>query len=343
MKLRLPLLLALLPALMAGAGMARAPAERDAGRERLAPYAVSHPLPVPVRFVEGVVSTGDDESHPTLSEDGRRLYFLKNAANFNHWTIVISTYRDGRWGTPEVAPFSGQFADADVSFSRDESVLYFVSMRPTAPGGPPKTDTDIWRMRRQGSTWGEPERLAEVSSDDSEWYPNVTDSGALYFGSGRRSGNVGVNGSSDLWRARWANGRFGEPENLGPVINTPGNEIEAWVARDESTLIFASNARPDGLGAYDLYVSYNCDGTWTTPRSLGEPINSRGWDFSPRMSPDGKYFFFTSNRSFTDKPLDRRLDYAALLARVRAPGNGLRDIYQVDAAALGLNRSCPPP
>jgi hypothetical protein len=50
----------------------------------------------------------------SFSEDGRRLYFLKNAANFNHWTIVISTYRDGRWGTPEVAPFSGQFADADV-------------------------------------------------------------------------------------------------------------------------------------------------------------------------------------------------------------------------------------
>ncbi|MGH7562809.1 MAG: hypothetical protein ACREK5_00070 [Gemmatimonadota bacterium] len=71
-------------------------------------------------------------------------------------------------------------------------------------------------------------------------------------------------------------------------------------------------------------------------RNLGRPINSPGWDFSPRLSPDRSYLCFGSNRRFTD----RLLDCDELLARTRSPGNGLRDIYQVDMAALAIFFAC---
>ncbi|HEY7546407.1 MAG TPA: exo-alpha-sialidase, partial [Blastocatellia bacterium] len=89
---------------------------------------------------------------------------------------------------------------------------------------------------------------------------------------------------------------------------------------------------------FDLYVSYNDKGVWTRPENLGDTINSSAWDFSPKISPDGKYFFFTSNRGFADKPLEKRLTYEELTARLHSPSNGLRDIYQIDVSALKLKR-----
>lgn len=298
------------------------------------PYASEQPLPEPVVFAPGVISTGDDEAHPTFTSDGRTLYFIKNTPTFNHWAIVISHFEDGRWTMPEVAPFSGRYNDADVAFSQDGSTLFFVSNRPTEEEGVPKVDTDIWRMRKTSSGWSDPERIAVLSSPGFEWFPTVTDDGTIYFGSERREGNHGPEGTSDLWRAQWVNGHYTKPENLGDVINTPGQDIEAYIASDESFMIFSSNGRADTHGAYDLYISYRHDGRWSEPQNLGTPINSEGWEFGAKPSPDGEYLFFTSNRGFFDRPLEHRLTYEELIEKLRSPGNGLRDIYQVDADVL---------
>lgn len=293
------------------------------------------PFPEPVLVGPGVISTGDDESHPTIAPDGT-LWFLKNAPAFNHWTIVTSRLEAGRWSVPEVAPFSGRHGDADVSFTAGGDTMLFISTRPTAPGAPPRRDTEIWRLVRTAAGWGEPEHLAALGSPLFEWFPTVAANGTIYFGSERAEGNHGPAGTSDLWRARLVNGRYTEPENLGPVINTPGEDIEGWIAPDESLLIFASRGRPDTRGSYDLYVSFQRDGRWTEPRNLGDAVNTTGWEFGARLTPDGKRLLFTSTRGRFDRPLDRRLDYAGLLDAIRGPGNGLRDIYQVDAAALAL-------
>lgn len=190
-----------------------------------------------------------------------------------------------------------------------------------------KDDTDIWMMDRTATGWSEPKHLgAPVNSEANEWFPTVAASGTLYFGSERPGGK----GRVDIWRTRRVDGRYRDPENLGDPINSAASETEPYVSPDERFLILAAASRPDGKGAYDLYVSYNRQGTWTTPENLGEPINSTEWDFSPKMSPDGNYFFFTSSRGFADTPLTKRLTYDELLARLHRSGNGLRDIYQVD-------------
>ena len=323
---------AVLIAAMAALAFARCGKSSDARSTYGAPAA----LPRPVVFAPGVISTGDDDAHATFTAGGDSVYFIKSTPTFGHWTVLISHFANGAWSTPEVAPFSGRYHDADVAIAPDGRSMFFVSNRPASAGAKPREDTDIWVMRRGPGGWGEPEHLAPLASDGNEWFPTVTKSGTVYFGSERREGNHGPAGTADLWRARLVNGHYTEPENLGDVINTAGQDIEGYIAPDESFLIFSSNGQPDTRGSYDLYISYQRDGQWTKPRNLGDSINSDGWDFGAKISPDGKYLFFTSNRGVLDKPLPRQLDYRELIEAIRSPGNGLRDIYQVDVSALGL-------
>jgi Tol biopolymer transport system component len=297
------------------------------------PYTVNHALPAPVVFAPGI-SSGDDEAHVTFTPDGKTLYFIKDTPNFNRWTICISHFVNGRWSPPEVAPFSGQYNDADVFITRDGNTLFFVSDRPVS--GQPRDNTDIWMMKKSGAAWSDPQHIDELSSPGNEWFPTAADNGTIYFGSERRPGNKGPEGTADLWRSRYMNGHYSEPENLGDAINTASEDIEAYVAPNESYIIFSSKGRKDTHGSYDLYVSYKRNGKWSEPQNLGDVINSKGWEFGAKISPDGKYLFFTSNRGFTDTPLVRPLNYKDLIDKIRNPGNGLRDIYQVDVSALHL-------
>lgn len=175
---------------------------------------------------------------------------------------------------------------------------------------------------------------ARVNSSGSEWYPTVAANGTIYFGSDREGGK----GRTDIYRCRLADGRYTEAENLGDRINTPFNEFEALIAPDESFLILMAGGHPDGRGGFDLYISFSREGIWTKPRNLGAKINSIGNEYSPMISPDRKYFFWTSTRGFADNPLEKRLNYRELMSRLRSARNGLGDIYYIDLTALNIEQ-----
>jgi hypothetical protein len=283
----------------------------------------------PVLVAPGVVSTGDDEAHATLSPNGRRLYFLKSTPSFDFWTLAVSEWRGTAWSRPRTLPFSGQYSDGDLAFAPDGKRAYFVSRRPV--DGVPRSDTEIWTVEVTAGGFGEPKHVPALSSLGDEWFPTLTRDGTMYFGSSRPGGE----GGHDIWRAAVMDGVIQRPENVGPPVNTAGEEIEALVSPDGSRLIIAAKDRGDAMGEYDLYLAERReDGSWEKPRNLGPPINSTGWDFGPRLSPDGRLFFFTSNRGFGSSPLLRALTFEELEQRVRSPQNGLRDIYVVDAAVL---------
>ena len=290
------------------------PAAAPAALPSPPPYALTSAATEPVLFGPDVISTGDFESHAAFTPDGGTVYFVKSDPDFTRWTIYQSDFAAGRWGTPRIAPFSGRYRDSDPFITADGQHLYFISDRPE--DGAAKADMDIWVMDRTPQGWSAPRNPGEpVNSPQSEWHPSLTASGTLYFGSAR-SGGLGMN---DIYRARF-DGHGWSVENLGAPVNTPGDEYEPMIAPDESYLIFMA-FRPGGLGGSDLYLSWHRDGAWTEPVNLGPPVNSSALELAPALSPDGRYFFFTSTRALAS-------------GGTHGAGNGLGDIYELDLAAL---------
>jgi len=288
----------------------------------------------PSLFAEGIISTADMELNAAFTPDGKTLYFTKRTPRPLLWVIVVSHFGGGKWSPPEVAEFSGQYSDFDPIISPDGKKLYFCSNRPV--DGQPRQDFDIWTVEKMPTGgWSSPKHLdAPINTKAQEFYPSVTTAGTLYFSSTREGGK----GRGDIWRARLVEGKYGEPENLGDAINSQFSEGDPFIAPDESYLIFVSYGRPEGLGDGDLYISSRLNGEWTKAVNLGPGINSSALDFCPIVTPDGKYFFFTSERSFADKPLGQRMTSQLLQKRLNSPGNGFGDIYRVDMSVVNANR-----
>jgi Tol biopolymer transport system component len=288
------------------------------------------PVTVPTIFAEGVVSVGDYESHADFSVGGDTVMFVKSNPDVSKWTICYSLYKNGKWTMPEVAPFSGQYMDADPFFTADGKTLYFISNRPLKEGDPAKADMDIWKLEKTKGGWGKPVRLSDVvNSDASEYYPTMTLDGTMYFGSRRAGGK----GGSDIYRSELVNGQYTTPVNLGDAINTEGSEYEPYIAPDESYMIFMA-ARPDDLVNGDLYISYNRDGVWTKAEKLREPLNSSVTEFSPKVTKDGKYFFFASARNVNAAVSLKRETMVDVEKRLHGVGNGLCDIYFVEVGVV---------
>lgn len=308
------------------------------GQITQAQYATTKPISEPTIFAPGVISTGDYEVCPEFSPDGTTLYFVKSTPDANFWTIVFSRFENDKWSVPRVAPFSGQYSDADEFITADGKQMFFISRRPVSPDISPNAvgKLDIWVMDKTAAGgWSRPKNLGTpVNSEGSEFFPILTKDGTLYFGSGRKGGKGGI----DLYRSRFVNGKYQEPENLGDAINTTFDEFEPYIAPDESFLIFMAGGRPDGLGGFDLFISYNRDAKWTKAQNLGAPINSVADELSPKITPDGKYFFWASARSAIDKPKTKSWTLQELSSAYHSPQNGLGDIYYVDVSALKIER-----
>jgi hypothetical protein len=297
-----------------------------------APYDSGKPLPKATLFAPGIISTGDYESHATFTPDGHEMYFLKMAPNFSRWSIFISRYKEGNWSPPQVAPFSGQYQDADPYITADGKHFYFISDRPVEVTGERQSHHDIWVMDKTDSGWSAPRHLpAPINSDTDNFYPIALKNGSLYFGSQRTDSN----GLGDIYRAVPQKDGSYTVENLGTPINTGAGEYEAFVTEDERMLLLAATKRPDSLGGYDLYVSHKqADGKWSEPINLGPELNSAERELSPKLTPDGKYLIWTSCRlpALAVKPPKRTTDQ--VLQELRDPGNGVGDIYLIDVSAV---------
>jgi Tol biopolymer transport system component len=149
----------------------------------------------------------------------------------------------------------------------------------------------VWRAARTPTGWSAPERLvAEVNSPGPELGPALHD-GWLYFGSARRGGAGGL----DLYRARVSGAGFQAAETLGAAVNGAGSEGDPEISRDGRTLLFWSD-RPGGAGEGDLHLARRTADGWSAPQPVAA-ANSPRFDFTPSISPDGRWLYFASTRT----------------------------------------------
>lgn len=241
----------------------------------------------PEILAKGIIST-DNVFSSTFTPNGKSLYFTQATLDRSQLKIMVSHLKKGQWSAPVRVDFGGSFRDFDPFITPDGSKLFFNSFRPVTIGGEPTKDSNIWVATKIKTGWSAPEYVpAPANSEFSDFYVSVTSSGTLYFASTRTGGKGGV----DLYRSKFADGKYAAPENL-IEINTEKTDSNPYIAPDESYLIFNSD-RSGGFGETDLYITYNQNGKWTTPQNLGETINTSDAEFCPIVSPDKKYFYFS--------------------------------------------------
>ena len=220
--------------------------------------------------------TGDKKSEITGMKKGD-IYFSKKNER-------------GQWQQPE--PVEGELnSDADegiVSFTPDGQTMYLTKARRSETSS---TSVEIYTSRRSDATWSAPQKF-EITADtlSAVGHPAVSADGRyLYFCSDMPGGYGGL----DIWRVN-LNDRVGSLENMGPQINTPGNESFPY-SRTDSLLYFASDGHP-GFGGLDIFkAKLNTTGEYWSVENMGQPVNSAGDDFGITFG-QGETGYFSSNR-----------------------------------------------
>jgi len=241
-------------------------------------------------FAPGIISMNNRLEHAgVFSSDGKEFYFSVVSKTWDTLNTYMKTYINGKWTKDELAPFSSiSGGAAEIFINKQNTIVLFVSsgLANTSDGW---LKTDFWISKRNGNKWIDPQKLeATINNIDVQWHPSISCSGHVYFGS-----------RGFIYKAKQINDTtFEEPHELkDSLINLKGSRnAEPFIASDESFLIFSSN-RSGGYGGNDLYITFKKeDNTWTNPKNLGPEINSEEQDFSPHITPDGKFLMFTKEK-----------------------------------------------
>jgi outer membrane protein OmpA-like peptidoglycan-associated protein/tetratricopeptide (TPR) repeat protein len=265
------------------------------------------------------ISTEDDEYLVTISPDGEFAFFTRRskagAGTGASWSqggyreLFMQAAKTGdhfEKGYPMPPPFNvtGNEGGATVTARNDE--LYFTICSNVKTGNTVYNNCDIYYSKLVYDAWTPIEKLSPEINGETSWesQPSVTADGkTLYFASDRKGGF----GGSDLYIVRKDDQNlWGEPVNLGPVINTGGNEKTPFIHTDSQTLYFSSSDRVEddgsffpghrGLGGYDIFFSRAKGGAWGKPVNIGFPINSESDDLGFFVSTDGATGYFSSNK-----------------------------------------------
>jgi outer membrane protein OmpA-like peptidoglycan-associated protein len=288
--------------------------------QRKAPAFVGSPLP------KGVNSNAD-EFAPLLSQNGRRLFFVRAAHPGNKGgseqghDLWMSLSKRGRWGTAENLgyPVNNGGENGLAGIGDDGQTVYLTSLynREGLAVGP-----GISKSTRQGNAWSMPETV---------WDPKGRIMGKTFGGYMDPGGQVAIlamedsaggQGGTDLYALCWTPQGWAEPVSLGPAVNSAGHDFAPFLSPDGRRLFFSSMGH-EGLGSADIFVAQRLgEGwtQWTAPINLGPAVNTPDFDAYFSTDTSGTVAYFSS-----------------------APGaDALGDLYQAPIASIpALSDSLP--
>ena len=211
----------------------------------------------------------------------------------NNDFFVVKQNERGEWLKPEIieSELNTEFDEGTPSFPQGGSAMYYTFC--SEDDATPRT-AEIYKSSRSGAKWGAGQKL-EIFKDTSIMvaHPAVSpDEMYLYF----VSDAIGGYGGKDIWRVPVRDIGSVYPENLGPEINTPGDEMFPYV-RDNNIIYFASNGHP-GMGGLDLFKGvYNAKTEKWRVDNLKSPINGMSDDFGITFAGEAEKGYFSSNRN----------------------------------------------
>ncbi len=279
--------------------------------------------PVNVRITnlgEKINSEGMEHS-PVITADESTLMFTSRRKestgglldyNGMYFEDIYVAHNDEN-GWTESAPVNSSYIntnghEATIGLSVDGNTLFIYK--------DDEGDGSLYQSVLRGDAWSPPTLLGfeldkfgdySASSDinSKAWETSAVlsaDKNTMYFVSDREGGY----GGRDIYKAiRLPNRKWSLAQNLGPEINTPYDEDAPFIHPDGIQLIFCSN-RPESMGGFDVFTADLLeDGTWSTPKNVGYPINTTDDDISYITSVDGKRAYYASTRpgGFGDKDI----------------------------------------
>ncbi len=259
-------------------------------------YMIQHPVPYHPVHLGNEVNTSGFELYPFLSPDGEKLYFTRKDKNED---LFSAEKMDGKWTNVKPLPFNTYDNEGAQTVSADGKLILFTACN--HPGG--LGSCDIFYSILHNGEWTKPSGIgAPINSTDWDSQPFISANGmAIIFSSNRPGGK----GGKDLYISYLSKeNKWLEPQNLGSVINTSGDEETPFLHADGRTLYFSSNGHLS-IGAKDLYMSrLSDDGIWSEPVNLGYPINTEGDESSIYVELDGKSAYISSDRDSGQGKLD---------------------------------------
>ncbi len=263
----------------------------------------------------------------TMSKTKTEIYLTVESYKKQSSSIIRIFEKEGVI-EKETASFSGQFKDLESALSPDNLKLYFASNRPIHPDSTNAKDMDIWMVERNSlnEAWSNPKNLGVIiNTTGEEFYPSIAENGNLYFTAEREDSK----GKEDIYVSRLEEGTYSIPISLSDSINTSGYEFNAFIAPDESYLLFSGYNRADGFGSADLYISHqDKNGNWSKASNLGASVNTKFLDYCPFVDVANDILYFTSERNKFKQGLVKQ-DLDQYLIDITQYQNGLSRIYAV--------------
>lgn len=257
---------------------------------------------VEINNLGSTINSSGQESVPIVMPGGKGMFFTSrredntsqqkdHLGNFFQ-DVFFSPTKDGLWQKPRNCDeINTKLHDAAVSISYDGSQFLFFKTNPEniIQGDLHQADCD--QDGNLSNITALPEGINSTSIESSAC---LSSDGNMIFFSSNRSGGYG---GFDLYFAKkLPTGAWGKEVNMGPLVNTDGNEDAPYFHVDNRTLYFSSDGRV-GVGGFDIYSTklYE-DNSWGQPENIGYPINSLGHDLYYRVSSNSQQAYFSSDR-----------------------------------------------
>lgn len=269
-------------------------------------YIKNNHLPVEIEWLPREINTEYSEYRGELLPDSSFIFSSLISVSDDDHEDIFEAYWMGKIYNSKLT-FSGysspepltqninnkRYYNINFCFNEARNIMFFTRCSKSAA---PHLRCDIWKSELQNGGWEKPSKLPSTvntshGNNTQPCFVEYENFSVLYFVSNRMGGE----GELDIWFSIYKDGKFAEAANIGPTINTSGNEVTPFYDTQTKTLYFSSDEHL-GIGGYDIFYSRGALNDWAEPSNMGVPFNSEYNDIYLTINPTDNNGYFSSNR-----------------------------------------------